>query len=120
MGHITMFEAFRYRIGKNMALLALGKSSGYSPKRIAFMRRASGNAANQNYGKEALRQGHVANKYVAAAAVFARLANSAESFQATDITSENWVDAGFVALQLAKCPDEAIGRTFQQLLEVTR
>lgn len=120
MGQITMFEAFRYRMGKNMALYALAKAPGYSPERIEFMRRISGNAINRGFGIEALRQGHVANKYVAAAAVFARLANAADDYRANDIASENWADAGFAALQLAKTPDEAIGYAFQKLLEATR
>ena len=115
-----MFEAFRYRMGKNMALYALAKRSGYSPERIEFMRRISGNPVNQQFGKVALRQGDVANKFIAAAAVFARLANAADDYRTNDITSENWVDAGFEALQLAKCPSEAIGYVFQKLLEATK
>lgn len=118
-GKITMFENFRYRMGKNMALYVLGKMRGYTPERIEFMRRISGNKINRTYGADALRHGFVANKYVAAAAVFARLANAAGEYSANEIKSEHWTQAGLVALKLAKCRPEAIEYTFEKLVEAT-
>ena len=107
-------------MGKNTALLALEKARGLSPKQVALMQRISGNAVNHAYGEEALRRRYVDNRYVAAAAVFARLANATENFSTTEITSENWIDAGFMALQLGKCPDLDIETTFEELLEATQ
>lgn len=111
----SMFEGFRYRLGKNMALLSLEGMPGFSPDRVARMRAISGNAINQEFGAAALKIGAAADRYCAAAAVFARLANAADDTPTSDISASHWTDAGHKALLLSRCPPDAVAYVFQNL-----
>jgi hypothetical protein len=79
------------------------------------MRAISGNALNHEFGAAALKTGAAANRYCAAAAVFARLANAAEDTPSSDISASHWTDAGHKALLLSRCPPDAVRQVFRNL-----
>lgn len=114
-----MFEGFRYRVAKNMALGVLRQDPAYSREQLKLMSQIASNWINQEFGTEALRNGSVANKFVAAAAVFARLATVAKVTPTGSIRHQNWIDACDAALLLGKCPRDALPAVRAELMRST-
>ena len=86
-----MFEGFKYRVAKNHVLLALEQKGLISSGEHEHMKTVSYNKNNKEYGIEALRSGACADKYSAAAAVFARLSIVADrAGSSTNLSSEQW------------------------------
>jgi len=83
-----------------------------------LMQQISYNDANKVYGISLINSYAVENKYVAAAAVFARLVlSTSRTSNNNEVSSENWFEAGVEAMRLAGAADSMSRPIFEELLE---